>query len=164
MGTEVSDTHRIVVDTNTIIKATLDVQCASAMLIRACEVRRILLLLSVVVLDEYRLILKHPMFSTRGPGFSDLNIADFLARLRYPADVFEPVSVRFEFDRDPDDAMFIELAIAGNATHIISHDKDLLSLPNSRTDAGRRFRQRLPGIKVQDAATFVRENPRLFRA
>ena len=50
------------------------------------------------------------------------------------------------------------------ATHIISHDKDLLSLPNSRTDAGRRFRQRLPGVKVQDAATFVRENPRLFRA
>ena len=163
MDSEVGDTLRIVVDTNTIVKATLDNQSASATLISACEARHFLLLLSFVVLGEYRRILRHPMFRTRGPRFSDLSISDILDRLRYRADVIDPVSAHFEFDRDPDDAKFIELAIAGRATHIISHDKDLLSLPASRSDAGRRFRQRLPGVRVQDAATFVRDHPRIFR-
>jgi predicted nucleic acid-binding protein len=44
--------------------------------------------------------------------------------------------------------MFVELAIVGSATHIVTFDPDLLSLSTDRTDAAKRFRQRLPGIQV----------------
>ena len=131
-------------------------------MLEACGLRQVRLLLSNPVLDEYRDVLGDPVVQGRYPGITSTEIARVLDGLRFVSTYIRRSPVRFEYDRDPDDAMFIELAIAGAATHIISHDKDLLSLPTSRTDAGKRFRQRLPGVKVQDAATFVRENPRLF--
>jgi predicted nucleic acid-binding protein len=75
--------------------------------------------------------------------------------LRYIGDEYRTIRVRFEFQRDPRDAIFIELAIAGEATHLITMDPDLLSLPTARTDAGKRFRQRLGGLTVQTPQTFI---------
>jgi predicted nucleic acid-binding protein len=53
--------------------------------------------------------------------------------------------------------MFVELAIAGEATHLVTLDSDLLSLPTARTDAGKRFRQRLPNLAVQSPQSFIEE-------
>ena len=53
--------------------------------------------------------------------------------------------------------MFVELAITGAATHLITMDRDLLSLPVVRSDAGKRFRQRLPRLKVQTPQSFIEE-------
>lgn len=78
-----------------------------------------------------------------------------LHRLRYLADAFETARVKFRFDRDPNDAMFLELAIAGDATHIITLDTDLLSLPTSHTDDGKRFRQRLHRTAIIRPGEFV---------
>jgi len=44
------------------------------------------------------------------------------------------------------------------ATHIITLDADLLSLPTSRNDAGKRFRQRLRGVKIQKPVDFLTMN------
>jgi predicted nucleic acid-binding protein len=66
--------------------------------------------------------------------------------------------VKFDFERDPRDAKFTELAIAGAATHLITLDRDLLSLPTARTSAGQRFRQRLRRAVVQQPAQFIRLN------
>ena len=115
------------------------------------------------MLSEYRRILSKEFLESLGYHVPLKAIEKTLDELRYLSDEIDPDPVKFRYDRDPDDAKFIELAIAGRATHIISHDKDLLSLPASRSDAGRRFRQRLPGVRVQDAATFVRDHPRIFR-
>lgn len=155
---------RLCLDTNTVFRAVIREHSASGEILRISEARKVVLLLSRHVLSEYRRILSNRNLESLGYLFQTDVAINTLNELRYLADEINPVRAKFRYDRDPRDAMFIELAIAGNATHIISHDKDLLSLPNSRTDAGRRFRQRLPGVKVQDAATFVRENPRLFRA
>jgi predicted nucleic acid-binding protein len=63
--------------------------------------------------------------------------------------------VRFELERDPRDAMFVELAIAGEATHLITMDANLLSLPTTHTDAAKRFRRRLPRLIVQTPQSFA---------
>jgi len=47
---------------------------------------------------------------------------------------------------------------ASLATHIITLDADLLSLPTSRNDAGKRFRQRLRGVKIQKPVDFLTMN------
>jgi predicted nucleic acid-binding protein len=78
-------------------------------------------------------------------------------RLRFVSDYIRSTHVSFDYPRDPGDQKFIELAIALEATHLISADKDLLSLPRSRTDAGRRFRQRLPRLRVMTAGQFLDE-------
>ena len=50
------------------------------------------------------------------------------------------------------------MAIELSATRIISSDKDLLSLPQSNSEAGKRLRQRLPGVKVTEASDFLRQH------
>jgi putative PIN family toxin of toxin-antitoxin system len=151
----------LVLDTNTVLRGFNYESGASGKLLRLCKRREAITLLSKPVLDEYREVLGAPELVGEEPE-TPAAVEDLIDALRFVGEYISEVHVRFEMPRDPDDAMFIELAIAGDATHIISHDKDLLTLPTSRTDAGKRFRQRLPGIKVQDAATFVRVYRHLF--
>ena len=156
--------RRLCLDTNTLLLAVLRPVSQSRQIIKQCEAGRFRLVLSRPVLAEYRSVLTHPSLTGRGPLIEPERVTALLDRLRYRADVLNLVRAKFSFDRDPTDSIFIELAIAGRATHIISHDKDLLSLPTSRTDAGKRFRQRLRKVQVMDAATFVREHAAMFEA
>ena len=57
---------------------------------------------------------------------------------------------------DPDDEMYINLAIVANATHLVSRDQDLLDLMTS-TEVGRQFRSRYPFLRIMKAAEFVAE-------
>ena len=79
-----------------------------------------------------------------------------IRRLRFVSDYVRSPRVEFEYQRDPRDQKFIELAIALGATHILSADHDLLSLPTSKGEVGKRFRQRLPNVEVLTAESFLR--------
>lgn len=81
---------------------------------------------------EYRAVLTHPSVQSRFPHLSARRVALALYRLRFVADECRTQGVTFEFPRDPLDAKFIELAIAGRATHIVTLDGNLLSLKASR--------------------------------
>lgn len=106
---------------------------------------------------EYRDVLARDELTRAHSEISPEVVRLVIERLRYFADFVDPVRTRFRYDRDPDDACFVELAIAGSATPIITYDKDLLSLPTSRTDAGKRFRQRLPRVQALEAGDFIRQ-------
>ncbi len=73
------------------------------------------------------------------------------------SDYLRTPTAYFEYRRDPRDQKFLELAISLKATHIISSDRDLLSLPQNASDAGKRFRQRLPGVEIMEAGGFLRK-------
>jgi putative PIN family toxin of toxin-antitoxin system len=152
----------VVLDTNAVLRALADGSSASADIVRACERRAILILLSKPVLDEYREVLGEAEASGRFAAITPEAIVRTLDVLRYVGEYLRNVRVTFRFNRGPDDARFIELAIAGRASHIISHDADLLSLPTSHTDDGRRFRQRLPRTQVLDSVAFKRSHRHLF--
>jgi putative PIN family toxin of toxin-antitoxin system len=117
--------------------------------------RKAIPLISPPVMAEYRTVLLHPVILARFAHLTPRRVALALARLRYIADEYRTVRAKFELPRDPRDAMFVELAIVGAATHIVTLDLDLLSLPTARTDAGRRFRQRLRGIEVLQPGTLI---------
>jgi predicted nucleic acid-binding protein len=78
-----------------------------------------------------------------------------LARLRFVGDYVRRSKVHFAFERDPTDAKFVEPAITGDATHILSADADLLSLRRARDEAARRLRQRLPRLQILSAGEFA---------
>jgi putative PIN family toxin of toxin-antitoxin system len=43
------------------------------------------------------------------------------------------------YERDPNDEMYINLAIIGNAAYLVSRDKDLLELMTTSADIARQF-------------------------
>ena len=86
---------------------------------------------------------------------AEINIDDYLKELLYFGEYIQVTRSRFSLPRDPTDAKLVELAIDAKATHIITYDADLLSLPKSRTDSGKRFRQRLRNVSVLRPEDFL---------
>ena len=114
-------------------------------------------------MSEYRAVLLHPDILARFSSLTPKRVLLSLHRLRYIADEFNVSTVKFELPRDPNDAMFLELAIAGSATHLVTPDADLLSLATSRADAGKRFRQRLRSTAIFRPAELIAQNAQLFQ-
>jgi putative PIN family toxin of toxin-antitoxin system len=149
---------RLVLDTNVLLAGLVSKSSASQGIVDALKARKAVPLVSPPVIAEYRAVLLHPEILSRFPGLTPRRVELALYRLRYLADEYRTARVKFEFERDPGDAMFVELAITGSATHIVTLDSDLLSLPTSRTDAGKRFRQRLPRILVLELGQFIEKH------
>ncbi len=147
---------RLVLDTNTVLQGLILSDSAAGRLLSAVETRLMLVIISKPLVTEYRDILTDPEIKVRFPGLSTQLVETTLFRLRYIGEYISNPQVRFEFQRDPRDAKLIELAIAGAASYIISFDQDLLSLPTARSNAGRRFRQRLSRCHVLTPAEFLR--------
>jgi putative PIN family toxin of toxin-antitoxin system len=152
----------VVLDTNVMLRALANRASDSARILRACDRRKMLLLLSKPVMDEYRAVLTNEEIIERHPAITPEAVKITLRRLRYVSDYLRLISARFRFTRDPRDEKFVELAIAGDATHLISFDNDLLSLAEARTDDAKRFRQRLPSGQVIRPGDFINANAELF--
>jgi uncharacterized protein len=147
--------YRAVLDTNVIVRALINARSASGRVLKACENRVVIPLLSKPVLAEYRAILTQPRIVDRYPELNERSVRAALERLSYVGDLVRRVAARFDFARDPKDAKFIELAITARATHLITTDDDLLRLTDGRDEASKRFRQRLPSIEVLHPEEFI---------
>jgi uncharacterized protein len=147
--------YRVVLDTNILLRGLLNIRSSAGRAVNACDRRAVVLLLSKPVLSEYRAVLTAPTIVERYPELTKEKVEVALRRLRYVGDAIRSVRVDFEYARDPKDEKFIELAVAGEATHIVTADKDLLSLISGYGEAAKRFRQRAPSVRVLDARVFV---------
>ena len=147
---------RIVLDTNIVVRAFIDLGSHSGRLLIACQQRRVVPLMSGPVLAEYRIIIGDQKLVSRYPQLKRPEVAMAIERLLYVSDMYRTVRERFAYPRDPKDSHLIELALAGRATHLISTDKDLLTLPGGRDEAAKRFRHRLPNTEVVKPEDFIR--------
>ena len=82
------------------------------------------LLVSAATIAELDKVLRRPKFNKYVPEKKRL---EFLAALVREAEVVE-VAKAIRECRDPKDDKFLELAVSGKASHIISGDADLLAL------------------------------------
>jgi len=144
-------------DTNIHLRGLLNARSACGAVVDICDRRAVVLLLSKPVLSEYRDVLKDPGIVERYPDLTAENVDLALRRLRYVGETLRTRQTFFDFPRDPRDSKFIELAIAGRASHIVSGDKDMLSLNSGYGDAAKRFRQRAPSTRVVDAGNFLND-------
>jgi putative PIN family toxin of toxin-antitoxin system len=155
----VASASRLVLDTNVLLRGLLNAGSAAGHIVHACDRRTVVLVLSKPLLAEYKAILIDPEVVDRYPELTREKIELVLRRLRYVADVLRAVRVRFDYPRDPKDAKFIELAIAGRATHLVTADDDLLSLRSGRDKAAERLRRHAPSLRVMAPAEFLSEHP-----
>jgi putative PIN family toxin of toxin-antitoxin system len=153
---------RLVLDTNIVLRGLVNIRSAAGRVLGAVDDRSVVLLLSRPVLAEYRAVLTDPVITDRYPELTTEKVEVALRRFRYFGEFVRIVKERFEYPRDPRDEMLIELSIAARATDLVTSDNDLLSLPTGHTDAAKRFRQRLPNLRVLGPAEFLSrctENP-----
>jgi putative PIN family toxin of toxin-antitoxin system len=114
---------RCVFDTNVIVSALLlpDSKPRQAL---DLAVQQEKVLLSFEVLAELCIVLSRKRFRRY---VDEQDIRSFLAALTREAKWVD-VDVQITACRDPKDDMFLELAVSGRATHIVTGDSDLLAL------------------------------------
>ncbi len=114
---------RCVFDTNVLVSALL---LPDSIPRHAFEMafRKGRVLLSLATLAELSTVLSRKKFIRY---INEEDIRSFLAALAREAEWVE-VDVRISVCRDPKDDKFLELAVSGRGTHIISGDSDLLAL------------------------------------
>ena len=114
--------HRIIVDTNLWISFLLTKNANRLDKLVATD--KLVLLFSQELLDEFIEVARRPKFKKY---FSLSDIDDLLTGLRSQAEFIEVTSV-VAVCRDPKDNFLLALSIDGNATHLITGDKDLLDI------------------------------------
>jgi len=118
---------RAVLDTNTVISALLLSGTASR-LVSLWQSRRVTVLLSRQILEEYLQVPAYPKFQLGNHEIRELVEEELLPFV-------ETVRVRrclAVVRRDPDDDTFLECALAGRAGYLVTGDRDLRELDSFR--------------------------------
>ena len=114
---------RVVLDTNTVISSLLFSGTASH-LVPLWQSRKITVLVSKEIVEEYLRVLAYPKFHLGDQEIRRLLEGDLLPFVK-------TIRVRRRLavvKRDPEDNKFIECAVAGRAQYLVTGDRDLREL------------------------------------
>jgi len=146
---------RVVFDCNLFVQGIANRNSPARNALRLFFDGTILLFVSKPIIRELHEVLNRTEIRQRLPGINDRIVNAFLTKLEAKAILITNVPEEFHYERDPDDEMYINLAIVVNATYLVSRDNDLLDLMTTSTDIARQFRSRYPFLRVMKAADFV---------
>lgn len=77
-----------------------------------------------------------------------------LHRLQEEAISIHNVPETFRYPRDPNDEIYVNLALITNARYLVTYDNDLLDLMGN-SGAARDFQHRFPHLKIMDPIAFL---------
>jgi len=138
---------RAVVDSNVFIRGTLSSRGASARLLQALKQGHFTLITSLHHLTEVYEVLGRPRI-TRKYHITPRQRKRLIARLYTFSTFVRPVG-RLALCRDPEDDYLLEMALAGQATHLVTEDDDL----HDDADIVEFLRRR--GVQLVRAAKFL---------
>ncbi len=111
---------RLVLDTNIIISAIISIEGIPAKILRACLKGQATLLVSDPVMQEYFEVLRYPKIQ-KYKKLDAQHIQELSSFFLTKADRVE-ILKKIKKSADPDDDMFLEAAVNGKATLLISGD------------------------------------------
>lgn len=112
--------------------------------------KQVKLFVSSEILEEVSDVLDRPKIRKAFPTLTDEVVQDFLDHIVETAHALENVPNAYQLSRDPDDERYLNLAIAAQASFLVSRDNDLLDL--MKDDA---FREAYPNLAIVDPPTFA---------
>jgi putative PIN family toxin of toxin-antitoxin system len=121
------------------------------------EVGRLELLISDSAIAELREVLVRPAVQRKFPVLTADVVEAFIARIMAIAATIQPVPALFRLPRDPDDEMYVNLALAGNARFLITRDRDLLDLAACATREAQYLQRLRPELRILDPVALLRE-------
>jgi len=107
------------------------------------------------VLQEVENVLSRPVLRQKFPLLTEDSKNSHLQRLHQEAVFIHNVPETFRYSRDPDDEIYVNLALITNARYLVTYDKDLLDLMTAETDAAHDFRHRFPHLEIVDPLAFL---------
>jgi putative PIN family toxin of toxin-antitoxin system len=114
--------HRVIIDTNLLISFLINSDFSK--LERLLVSKKITLLFSQELIDEFVEVARRPKFKKY---FTDTGIQELLTQISTRAEFIDVIS-KVEASTDPKDNFLLSLAKDGKATHLLTGDKELLSL------------------------------------
>src|SRR5688500_15395396 len=117
---------RVVIDTNVIVSRYLSPHGTSAAALLLWERRAFDLLISPPILTEYDRVLREPKIRQLHQK-TDAEIDEIIRRIRRAAIQVNPTQQLTVIPNDPDDDKFVECAVEGKASYIVSGNKHLLA-------------------------------------
>ena len=102
------------------------------------------------ILAEIEDVLNRPKLRRRYSVLTDEKVAKVLQAIRAHTVIIENTNRIYAFERDPNDEVFINLALDCKAEFLVSRDNDLLDL---REDEN--FKTIFPDLKIVDPAEFL---------
>ena len=117
---------RAVLDANVFISGILNAQGVPGQVLDAWRAEQFQLLISPPILEELERVLHYPKIAMRH-GWSLALVQQFLFRLTTIA-ITTPGDLLLSVVDDPSDNRYLECAVEGHATHLVSGDRDLLRL------------------------------------
>lgn len=122
----------------------------------AAEEKRVELYYSDFVLDELIDITSRPAVRSK-LKITAAAVDRIVGVLRNSAARIDWVPHVYDHRLDPNDSPYVDLAVAANATLLVSRDNDLLRLMDTTRPEGRDFRTRFPRLRVLNPVMFLRE-------
>jgi putative PIN family toxin of toxin-antitoxin system len=119
--------YRVVLDTNIFVSGLLAPHGAPAALLTEWRQGAFTLLISAWQRAELATVLARPVFA-RKYGLTDERVAAIMFLVDTLALTIEPMTALPLTIRDPKDVPILGMALAGDATHLVTGDDDLLVL------------------------------------
>jgi len=116
----------------------------------------VLLFLSSPGLLELRDVASRPKVAVQ-LRLTPSKVETFMQAIQAVATLLDGFPETFNYSRDPDDAHYVNLALAANASLIVSRDKDLLDLMDPASTTGCDFQKRFPQLRILSPVAFLQE-------
>lgn len=118
----------VVFDCMVVVQALARSTGPAAACLAMVEAKAVELLLSDAVLEEWRDVLSRPSILQHFPGITFERVNEVIESVSRLGWHLNPPIASFTVERDPKDQKYLDLAIAGNASHLVTRDRDLLDL------------------------------------
>jgi putative PIN family toxin of toxin-antitoxin system len=151
-----SETQRVVFDCNTLLQGMASPGGPAGRCVQLALDQRIHLFVSPAGLGELRDVCNRPKVAHKLHLTAE-RVEAFLEAIELAATSLEDVPERFTYDRDPDDAHYVNLALAADARLIVTRDKDLLDLMVMSLPEASDFRSRFPQLRILTPPEFLKE-------
>lgn len=106
-------------------------------------------------LAEIHDVLTRAKHAAKFPSLTPQRALEFIRYFADKARLIDPVPDSYQLERDPKDSKYINLALAADATHLVTCDLDLLELMNPASITGAHFTSQFPRLQIIEPIDFV---------
>lgn len=147
---------KAVFDCNVFLQAASRKQSVAAECLRFVENGEVRLYVCGEILEEIEVVLNRPEIRNHFQSLTDEIVKAFLLKLRRISQIIKKIPKKFSYSRDPDDEIYINLAVCAEVDFLVSGDKDLLDLMSAYTIEAKEFRQRFRPLQVVEPLEFLK--------